>query len=106
MRAAKEKDTPVKIKPEVKPKPEKSGKRQHSEVVDLLSDDDEEEVSITSVVNTKRVKTAGSSSVEVLDLTGEQAYVLAIRGTEHKQFTLQGWHPMVSSPERKMVAGQ
>jgi hypothetical protein len=71
MRAAKEKDTPVKIKPEVKPKPEKSGKRQHSEVVDLLSDDDEEEVSITSVVNTKRVKTAGSSSVEVLDLTGE-----------------------------------
>ena len=73
MRAAKEKDTPVKIKPEVKPKPEKSGKRQHSEVVDLLSDDDEEEeeVSITSIVNTKRVKTAGSSSVEVLDLTGE-----------------------------------
>ena len=71
MRAAKEKDTPVKIKPEVKPKPEKSGKRQHSEVVDLLSDDDEEEVSITSVVNTKRVKTAGSSSVEVLDLSGE-----------------------------------
>ena len=71
MRAAKEKDTPAKIKPEVKPKPEKSGKRQHSEVVDLLSDDDEEEVSITSVVNTKRVKTAGSSSVEVLDLTGE-----------------------------------
>ena len=71
MRAAKEKDTPANIKPEVKPKPEKSGKRQHSEVVDLLSDDDEEEVSITSVVNTKRVKTAGSSSVEVLDLTGE-----------------------------------
>ena len=71
MRAAKEKDTPVKIKPEVKPKPEKSGKRQHSEVVDLLSYDDEEEVSIPSVVNTKRVKTAGSSSVEVLDLTGE-----------------------------------
>jgi hypothetical protein len=72
MRAAKEKDTPANIKPEVKPKPEKSGKRQHSEVIDLLSDDDEDEgVSIISIANTKRVKTAGSSSVEVLDLTGE-----------------------------------
>jgi hypothetical protein len=72
MRATKEKDTPVKIKPEVKFKPEKSGKRQHSDVVDI-EDGDDEEVSITSVValNTKRVKTADSSSVEVLDLTGE-----------------------------------
>jgi hypothetical protein len=72
MRAAKEKDTPAEIKPEVKSKPEKSGKRQHSEVVDL-EDSDDEEISITSVValNTKRVKTAGSSSLEVLDLTGE-----------------------------------
>jgi hypothetical protein len=38
-----------------------------------LEDSDDEEISITSVValNTKRVKTAGSSSLEVLDLTGE-----------------------------------
>jgi hypothetical protein len=72
MRAEKEKDTPAKIKPEMKFKPESSGKRQRSEVVDL-DDSDGEEVSITSIVavNTKRVKTAGSSSVEVLDLTGE-----------------------------------
>jgi hypothetical protein len=72
MRAAKEKDTAAKIKPEVKFKPEKSGKCQHSEVVNL-EDSDDEEISITSVValNTKRVKTAGSSSMEVLDLTGE-----------------------------------
>jgi hypothetical protein len=72
MRAAKENDTAATIKPEVKFKPEKSGKRQHSEVVDI-EDGDDEEVSITSVVavNTKRVKTAGSSSVEVLDLTWE-----------------------------------
>jgi hypothetical protein len=47
----------VKIKSEVKIKPEKSGKRQHSDVVDL-EDSDHEEVSIVAV-NTKRVKTAG-----------------------------------------------
>ena len=72
MRAAKEKDLPVNIKREVKFKPEKSVKRQRSEVVDLDGSDGEE-VFITSVVavNAKRVKTTGSSSVEVLDITGE-----------------------------------
>jgi predicted fused transcriptional regulator/phosphomethylpyrimidine kinase len=53
----------------VKFKPENSVKRQRSEVVNL-DDSDGEDVSIVAV-NTKRVKTAGSPSVEVLDLTGE-----------------------------------
>jgi maltodextrin utilization protein YvdJ len=57
------------IKTEVKFKPENSVKRQRSEVVNL-DDSDGEDVSIVAV-NTKRVKTAGSPSVEVLDLTGE-----------------------------------
>jgi len=74
MRAEKENDTASEIKPEVKIKPENFVKRQRSEVVDLEEDDvDDDEVSITNIVaiNSKRVKTAGSSSVEVLDLTGE-----------------------------------
>jgi hypothetical protein len=58
MRAEKEKDTPAKIKTEVKFKPENSVKRQRSEVVNL-DDSDGEDVSIVAV-NTKRVKTAGS----------------------------------------------
>jgi hypothetical protein len=70
MRAQRE--TAVTIKPELKAEPEQRVKRQRSEIVDL-DNSDGEEVSITSVVavNAKRVKTAGSSSVEVLDLTGE-----------------------------------
>jgi hypothetical protein len=70
MRAAKENGTAAKIKTEVKFKPEKSVKRQRSEVV-VIEDSDDEEASSTVAPNTKRVKTAGASSMEVLDLTGE-----------------------------------
>ena len=69
-----QKDTAANIKPEPKLKPENRAKRQHSEVVNGEDgDDDDDEVLITSVValNTKRAKTAGPSSIEVLDLTGE-----------------------------------
>jgi len=67
-----QKDTAANIKPERKLKPENRAKRQHSEVTHG-EDGDDDEVSITSVValNTKRARTAGPSSIEVLDLTGE-----------------------------------
>jgi hypothetical protein len=67
-----ERETAATIKPELKAEPEHRVKRQRSEIVDL-DNSDGEEVSITRVVavNAKRMKTAGSSSVEVLDLTGE-----------------------------------
>lgn len=70
MRAEKEKT--AKIKPELKVKPEnRAPKRQHSEVVhDEDGEGDDDEISITSVValNTKRARTAGPASVEVLTL--------------------------------------
>jgi hypothetical protein len=67
-----ERETAATIKPELKAEPEHRVKRQRSEIVDL-DNSDGEEVSITRVVavNAKRMKTAGSSSVEVLDLTGK-----------------------------------
>lgn len=62
----------------IKPEPgrtlkaEARAKRQHSDIVDL-EDEGEGRVSIISTValNTKRARTAGASSVEVPDITGE-----------------------------------
>ena len=69
-----EKETPAMIKPEpgTTVKPGARAKRQHSDIVDL-EDEGEGRVSIISTValNTKRARTAGASSVEVLDITGE-----------------------------------